>query len=357
MKRLFKHIILIIALIATYSCSNELIEIVYQPMVANNGCAIRLSVLPTINNATRAATDAAEWEKKVESLELYYFSQVDKECFYAQRIKVGADGEFGIKEDGSTDTDIPVAEGVFTAAQRNGKYAQFTILAIANYHTEFLTSEPVDKNSYYEAWPSEESSVSKTYQYFKEELVANVMKNENGSYRAGVKGETIAMIAEGNFSIIKGTDVTIGGEAYYQLGSLQLKRVCPKVAIRVRSKSNATFTINQVQFINTINEMGLFEASNNKGNATNNLLNTAWMNVNNDYIQRIDGNDYYIFYINENYQESVAICPQAMRTYIKIKVEKGGVETDYSVLANNSEAADGHYLKRNKVYLTTVVIP
>ena len=356
MKTILKYIILNLILVATYSCSNELTTIVEQSIALENKRAIRLSVLPTLNNATRAATDAADWEKNIESLELYYFSQSDKECFYIQRVKINADGQFGLEDDNANATDIPVAEGVFTAAQRNGKYAQFTILAIANYETDLLSDESVDANSYYEAWPIAEPSVGRTYQYLKEELSANVMKKLENGYRAGIKGETIAMIAEGNFSLMKGTDVIIGDESYYQLGSLELKRICPKIAVRLISRSGAAFNVKSVQFINVIDEMSLFDSS-SKGHTIDNLINTNWMDVSNNSIQNIDGVNYYVFYINENYQESITICPQETRTYVKMRVQVGDRTIDYSVLANNSEEADGHFLKRNKVYLTTVLIP
>ena len=364
MKRYNTYIWTLLLLLLLASCANQGIEEgMQQPLPADRNYTLSFAIQPMQDShySTRlGSTESSEEENKIESLQLYYFSLADRQYFYMQEIKVDASGSYGFKD--ANGQDIPVAEGVFTAAQKNGKYAQFIVIAVANHLNPIPPSNFVDDNSYYRGFSVDEAVPGAKYKELHETAKIDVMKATGISKRAAFNGEALPMVGEGRYSLLGGVPTTINSEEYNRLGQLELKRVAVKIAVRVVSQTNASFTVNGVQFLKAVQGVSYFETSGALHNVAD-LLDTEWVDTTADLQQSITSNsvnnDDYVFYINENFLNSVTECPLELRTYINVRVATGSTETEYIVLANNSSSVsnDAHYLKRNKVYLTTIKIP
>ena len=220
----------------------------------------------------------------------------DKENFNKQKIKIDSEGLFGI---GNLDhPDIPIPEGVFTYAQRSGKYAQFIVVAVANYSIGLTSTGTVEENSYYKAWANTEGNNGETLKLIDENLRINLLTNTDDQYFPKTNGDVLPMVARGTFSLLKGENVLLEGNEYNRIGVLQLKRIASKVGLRVVSATNQSFTLTGISFLNAVNSMLLFN-SEVDAYQSNRLVNTGWLAPNANMVQQINGNDYYVFYINE----------------------------------------------------------
>ena len=208
--KIIKYILFLCALWLIVACDTS--DELAQDVLLQSEYSLRLQVEPVISSLTRAATSATESEKKIESLELFYFALSDKEYFYKQEIKIDSEGLFGI---GNLDQpDIPIPEGVFTYAQRSGKYAQFIVVAVANYSIGLTSTGTVEENSYYKAWANTEGNNGETLKLIDENLRINLLTNTDDQYFPKTNGDVLPMVARGTFSLLKGENVLLEGNEY-----------------------------------------------------------------------------------------------------------------------------------------------